>query len=314
MNNKLPKCFAFKNTGTHPKREEIKCRYNKMFNNNIQYDLINYYYGRTENNHPEIFSESEINRFGSDVVEITEDQFLEMSEPNITEYEDNIKLFPKEVVEKMLEYQEKQGNKRDISVFERFPSANKIGGGFNWDKTEEGLNFWTKVIISGDFGTFFERYPKSKEKKILGYKYKDFVKDKWIAAVLNHISYNKDNHLLNGTHFSIGSQVHNKLKEAGVLDTWCELVYEEENKIFTLRCKDGEFELEVSKRGIYYAPENKFLNVKTLNYICEQIVLTTGTSTEYHCYIKVIDLGCKKNVPIEDLKKVVNEYKRLSQI
>jgi len=77
-------------------------------------------------------------------------------------YKGQIKDFPKEVVEKMLEYQVAQGNTKDVSVFE----INKIAciNGFNWKETEEGGSFWDNVIINHNFERFFEEYQKSETK------------------------------------------------------------------------------------------------------------------------------------------------------
>ncbi len=83
----------------------------------------------------------------------------------MSKYKGRIADFPEEVVEKMLEYQEKQGNLRDVSVFEKYPChASPLG--FDWDKTDktvEGLDFWFDVIICKKFDLFFSRYPKNEE-------------------------------------------------------------------------------------------------------------------------------------------------------
>ena len=68
--------------------------------------------------------------------------------------------FPKEVIARMLDYQEEQVNPRDISVFERDRTAGQYVEGFAWHKTKEGKNFWYEVIINKDFNLFFEKYPK----------------------------------------------------------------------------------------------------------------------------------------------------------
>ena len=47
------------------------------------------------------------------------------------EYGGEIKDFPPEIVEKMLEKQVEQGNKRDVSVFEKNSCLNARQGGFN---------------------------------------------------------------------------------------------------------------------------------------------------------------------------------------
>lgn len=68
--------------------------------------------------------------------------------------------FPIEVVQKMVDYQVEQGNKADPSVFQEDSIANAYRGGFNWDNTEEGFNWWVSIIDEENFDKFFERYPK----------------------------------------------------------------------------------------------------------------------------------------------------------
>jgi len=68
--------------------------------------------------------------------------------------------FPKEIVEKMLYYQEQQGNKRDITVFEKNKTAGIREKGFTWSNTDEDSEFWCKVISEKKFYVFFEKYPK----------------------------------------------------------------------------------------------------------------------------------------------------------
>ena len=75
-------------------------------------------------------------------------------------YKGELKGFPPEIVEKMLYYQEKQGNKRDVSVFEKFKEAADSDEGFCWATTEEGCSFWKIVIVDKNFDLFFEKYPK----------------------------------------------------------------------------------------------------------------------------------------------------------
>lgn len=67
---------------------------------------------------------------------------------------------PKEIQEKMLEHQVAQGNIRDPKVFRRYIYIVKYYGGFDWDETPEGHDFWGKVISDGKTEVFFERYPK----------------------------------------------------------------------------------------------------------------------------------------------------------
>lgn len=73
---------------------------------------------------------------------------------------DGIKDFPIEVVEKMIGEQEKQGNKVNVEVFQKFPAAGIGENGFEWSIAEDGYDFWEKVIGERNFELFFEKYPK----------------------------------------------------------------------------------------------------------------------------------------------------------
>lgn len=63
--------------------------------------------------------------------------------------------FPIEVVQRMVDYQVKQGNKADVSVFQKYRD-----GGFVWFDTIEGKPFWIDVIVNKKFDLFFQLYPK----------------------------------------------------------------------------------------------------------------------------------------------------------
>lgn len=71
-----------------------------------------------------------------------------------------IKDFPIEIVQKMVDYHIKEEGKmniEDINSLQILPD-----GAFNWRNTNEGLEFWGRVIDHHDFDLFFEKYPKSK--------------------------------------------------------------------------------------------------------------------------------------------------------
>lgn len=76
----------------------------------------------------------------------------------VTDYKGDLKGFPPEIVEKMLDRQEQQGNGRDIEVFEGVITSPKSAGGFNWNRTPEGYYFWNAVIRDRRFSIFWDRY------------------------------------------------------------------------------------------------------------------------------------------------------------
>ena len=67
----------------------------------------------------------------------------------------DIKNFPIEVVQKMVDYQVEQGYKADVT---KFQICKKYG--FLWFKSKEGQEFWESVIVDMNFDLFFQKYPK----------------------------------------------------------------------------------------------------------------------------------------------------------
>lgn len=72
----------------------------------------------------------------------------------------DIKDFPIEVVEKMIEEQVKQGNQPNVEVFQHYIFAGDSDNGFDWSSTYEGYDFWEDVIRESNFDLFFKKYPK----------------------------------------------------------------------------------------------------------------------------------------------------------
>jgi len=77
------------------------------------------------------------------------------------------KDLPIEIQQRMLDEQERQGNKRDAKVFEEDTSAGIGEGGFTWSESGEGHDFWNKILTYGNFVTFYEKYPKRSRLKVI---------------------------------------------------------------------------------------------------------------------------------------------------
>lgn len=71
-----------------------------------------------------------------------------------------IEDFPIEIVQKMVEEQVKQGNEPDVTLFQNDATCDFFNGGFTWEETNDGEEFWDDVIVYGNYDLFFERYPK----------------------------------------------------------------------------------------------------------------------------------------------------------
>ncbi len=69
----------------------------------------------------------------------------------------DIKNFPIEVVQKMVDRQIEQYGEVDIKIFQENVTDDK---GFSWYNSIEGQMFWNHTILLGKFDIFFILYPK----------------------------------------------------------------------------------------------------------------------------------------------------------
>ena len=66
--------------------------------------------------------------------------------------------FPTEIIKAMLREQLIQGNVSDVKVFQSFKSRDAWHGGFDWNATSQGFDFWERVVWKEDFAYFFKKY------------------------------------------------------------------------------------------------------------------------------------------------------------
>ena len=71
-----------------------------------------------------------------------------------TPFKGKIAWLPDFIGEELMNQQELQGNKRDISVFEKFIIADDNRGGFEWEKTIQSRIFWDRVLLGKDINLF----------------------------------------------------------------------------------------------------------------------------------------------------------------
>lgn len=88
---------------------------------------------------------------------------------------------------------------------------------------------------------------------------------------------------------------------------------EGETKIITMRSDFGNFEIEVSKRGIYYRSEKAWLSIPHLIEAIKPIDVKNGLSIPGYYTFKptMIDAGCKKGTYVSDWEKVIEEYEKI---
>ena len=71
-----------------------------------------------------------------------------------------IKDFPIEVVQEMVNEQVMQGNKANVEVFQERVHVGRICGGFDWVASFMGATFWEDVLWRNKFDIFFQKYHK----------------------------------------------------------------------------------------------------------------------------------------------------------
>lgn len=141
------------------------------------------------------------------------------------------------------------------------------------------------------------------EKKIIGYKLKPETDKNALSAITGLNKFGLYELETNADRYS---DIISDLKSLKILDILLEPVYEPEKpkvEIVTLRCQDGSFRVEVSKAGIYYRDDSRFLGVDPLRQLLDSTRVSGYVFLASH-----IDSGCKKQVPREDWEKVLSVY------
>lgn len=72
----------------------------------------------------------------------------------------DLKGFPLEIIEKMIDNQVLQGNPPNVSVFIKHRDGGKSYGGFNWDAYIDGIKFLSNVILNRHYNYFYKKYPR----------------------------------------------------------------------------------------------------------------------------------------------------------
>ena len=74
---------------------------------------------------------------------------------------DSLYGIPIEIVQKMVERQFEQTGKCDISVFQNHYSQCQEHGGFTWELSPEGDEFWRQILVGKKYEIFFYKYPET---------------------------------------------------------------------------------------------------------------------------------------------------------
>lgn len=162
--------------------------------------------------------------------------------------------------------------------------------------------------------------PIEPARKIKGYRLKDEYY-KYSNAVEKIWSAN--GRILTFSHHELIGKTNAEILISVGVGHWIEPVYEEPEftakrlKVITMRCEGGSFEIEVSKKGIYYRTENAWLSVKDLKQILFTAVnlgsLDAG-HTKYLVTTSSADFGCRKVVPIIDVRNLLEEYESICKL
>jgi len=89
--------------------------------------------------------------------------------------------------------------------------------------------------------------------------------------------------------------------------------FQNKAKIFKMTSSSGDFELEVSKSGIYYRKDDVYLDLKNgfVDLIDDFDYYLLHNKGRYTTKITKIDVGCKKDTLISEWQEVYNYYKSI---
>lgn len=141
------------------------------------------------------------------------------------------------------------------------------------------------------------------KKKIIGYKCPyDLLGGKIPKGTL-YDTYSVDRRFLQP------NEIHTALLPKEIVETW-EPVYKEEckEKEFTLKCNGGSFNLTVTKKGFLYKPDNKYLDPLIIEQYIKNSLASVYQGYIFCPIITHLDMGCKKNVPVEDIKPLIKYW------
>lgn len=153
--------------------------------------------------------------------------------------------------------------------------------------------------------------------------------DDWITIIDESISWLKYTntrtfkiHSLVGGSWSLSSARYSYSSYCVVASQIKPATKEEIGELITMRSSSGDFELRITKDGIFYPREDTQLDInilknitkgskdKTLGLLYYKGGIKDRTST-YIFNLSKIDVGCKKDTYIEDWKKVLDIYNSL---
>ena len=161
----------------------------------------------------------------------------------------------------------------------------------------------------------FQKYvlkEKEMEKKIIGYKLNGKVEVEKVAYLLGCASTERDGMFFWETHFD--GLTFLKAKELGILDSWFEPVYEEEEQIIKMHSSNkGMFEIEVVDGKAYYRPENKELSkawvASIIDVFDNKVYGLYEVPYIVSAQIKEVKVGCMEGTRREDWMKVYDLIK-----
>lgn len=89
--------------------------------------------------------------------------------------------------------------------------------------------------------------------------------------------------------------------------------YKDNIKVFKMTSSSGDFELDVSRKGIYYRPEDKWLHTAFLWEFTYKGCKLPHQSGEYSVDVTKVDVGCKKDCLVSQFQEVYDYYKSITQ-
>ena len=183
---------------------------------------------------------------------------------------------------------------------------------------EEILAYYKMEQIGNDDVVLITQKQKEmKQEEIIGYK---LIKPEYVKAacrIEGYVSFGES--IVNGSTITLKGKekAFDKLKDAEVLDKWFEPVYAVKEVVMSIPYNKGELKILIKNKGHIEIVGESVVNIEDLRKFLNEDFHKCKTKVGgFDTIVKIshISVGCKKDISIEDVRKVVLAHDELFNI
>lgn len=182
--------------------------------------------------------------------------------------------------------------------------------GFKKASKKEILAYYKMEQIGNDVVPITQKQKEMKQEEIIGYK---LIKPEYVKALetILGVTWTVTEEIL---YFKPNIE---KLKQAEVLDKWFEPVYSGKEVVMSIPYNKGELKILIKNKGHIEIVGESVVNIEDLRKFLNEDFHKCKTKVGgFDTIVKIshISVGCKKDISIKDVRKVVEAHDELFNI